>query len=131
VRVFCALLTCLLVSSCSYVSRSEEFRLRAECAARADKIRALPRFAEGGTFDRIATEAVAHYNVSMNRCFVYFDFLDTRPGPSRSEMLVDAYENSVLLACFEKAAHTMSCSSNGVDVKSDEAERRIKDYMKH
>ena len=62
----------------------------------------------------------------MNRCFVYFKFLDI--VPTHVEDLVDAYENTILISCAGNVGGR-SCLMREQPIKPEEAEKHIREYM--
>ncbi len=126
-RAACLLPLVFIYFSCTdRISRAEEFRFRSECATRADKVRTDSRFAPGGALQRIVLQSEAHYNCEMNRCLVYFKFLDM--VPTHAEDLVDAYENTTIISCIG-SINSRSCVMRGQSIKSEEADKRIREYM--
>ena len=70
-----------------------------------------------------------HYNQDLNRCFVH---IRTIEASITMDVIVDAYEDAILVNCTEINSGKRSCNApNTSKLDPDEADRRIKDYMEH
>ena len=68
-----------------------------------------------------------HYNQELNKCFVH---IHTMEASFTMDVIVDAYEDSILVNCTETSSGQSSCNApNAKTLDPHEADRRIKDYM--
>lgn len=116
-----------LATGCGYISRMDEFKMRSECAAQAEKVIAEPRWRQlgGGMWVKTSTN---HYNRELNRCFVHVHMLEASIA---TDVIVDAYEDTSLVYCSRVSGQRSCNALGGEALKPDEADRRIKDYMEH
>ena len=124
------LLSMLATAACNYIhpSRMDEFKLRSECATQAEKVMSETRWRQlgGGIWVKTGTN---HYNQELNRCFVH---VHTVEASVTMDVIVDAYEDSVLVICTETPSGQKSCNGpNTTTLNPQEADRRIKGYMEH
>jgi hypothetical protein len=116
----------LVLASACRPSRMDEFKLRSECAAQAEKVIAESRWRPlgGGMWVKTARN---HYNQELNRCFV---LVHTMEASITMDVIVDAYEDSILVNCSRTSSGERSCNAlNSPTLNPDEADRRIKNYM--
>ena len=127
----CTARTLLFISvffSSGCMSRMDEFKLRSECAAQAEKVVAESRWRQlgGGLWVKTAWN---HYNQELNRCFVH---VHTVEASITMDVIVDAYEDLVLVNCTTISSGQRSCNAPNVSTLApDEADKRIKNYMEH
>ena len=110
------------------MSRMEEFKLRSDCATQAEKVMAEPRWKPmgGGLWVKTGQN---HYNQELNRCFVHVHTLE---ASITMDIIVDAYEDSMLVVCSNIPGGQRSCNGpNTSTLVPDEADKRIKAYMEH
>jgi hypothetical protein len=144
----------VVLSACNndHLSRMDEFKLRSECSIQSEKVIAESRWKQLGGGMWIKT-GQNHYNREMNKCFVH---VHTMEATIMMDVIVDAYEDSVLVNCSTLTPGGRSC--NGINTPSlprstfgdapvppspgalpwitntlnpDEADKRIKYYMEH
>jgi len=122
-------ISCVLACNITRMSRMDEFRLRSECAAQAEKVVAESRWKQIGAGVWVKT-AQNHYNQELNRCFVHIHTMEASIG---MDVVVEAYEDSILVNCTETPlGGKRSCSvPDTPKLNPEEADRRIKDYMEH
>jgi hypothetical protein len=111
-----------------HMSRMDEFKLRSECAAQAEKVAAESRWKPlGGAF--LMKSVQNHYNRELNRCFVH---VHTMEASLTMDVIVDAYEDSILVNCSRISSGQRSCNApNTQTLNPEEADKRIKNYMEH
>jgi len=85
------------------ISREQEFRLRAECDAQAEKVidqteHELERDNRRLHDDIAILSSQNHYNEILNRCFVLINSVD-RQTLGRTTQVLDAFERRIVVDC--------------------------------
>lgn len=126
------------------MSLEAEFKLRAECAAQAEKALAQEKREDPEMAGDAITGSRNHYNKHLNKCFVEITSSREEMAVRNVQRIIDAYEHRLIFACYQghsdagtlrrwcfdyRLGNGQGLLQTHSDITPAEADRLIADYM--